>query len=120
MHSVNTSRQVISSKQRNSLYRPNGQVAAHVAQTTFFDTSIKRPVRGCIAEENFTKGDITVRVGEKFYLANYKLPHRYYVVVNQSGVWKCSSSDDRVRAACVALAQAHIQKRNNLLLNGQY
>jgi hypothetical protein len=115
-----SSRGQIAARQRDITYRPSGEKARHISLETFVDTRVHQQVKGRIAEETFCKGDLVVTIGSKFYLAASKWEGYFYVVVNQDGVWKCSSSDDRVKVACIALVQLHVQKKSNLLLSGAY
>ena len=92
---VNSSRQTISSKQRNANYHPSGAIAQHVLNET----------------QEIDSEEKVVEINGSYWVAS-KFAHRYYrVVVDENEKWFCSASDDRVAKACKAVVQAYLIRK---------
>jgi hypothetical protein len=103
-----SSRGMISARQRDNSYCPDGRIAQSVLDATIVDETITQSVQRCIAQQPFIKGCAVVT--RHFYLVASKFTFRYYVVVVHQGKWGCSSKDERVAAQCIARAQAYRQE----------
>ncbi len=108
---MRSGRQIISAKQRNCNYRPDGRIAQHV-----IDATIEVPgfagedvVLSC-SDEPIRIGQLVINAGEEFFLVVSKFSPRFYAVVCRDGSWLASVTCDRTAAMVIGKAQAYRQE----------
>ena len=76
-------------------------MAKHVYDQTFYEESLNVEVIRCVAQQDFVKGNVVVKAGQRFFLVqSERFAHYYYVVA-----W--NSSRNCYQCSCGANCQGH-------------
>jgi hypothetical protein len=87
------------------------KIAQHVIDATVFVEGISAPIVKCKAPKGWTRGNVTVKAGQEFFLVqSSRFLNRYYVVAwaDERAAWQCSCYSSCKKHAHNGIANSYI------------